>query len=77
MTRWRYRSTGWLAALALAGGSSATAQSVTPLSAGRDAPDFSLPAATRTGVLPQQVRLSELRGNTVVLAFFYKARTKG
>lgn len=41
------------------------------------APDFSLPAATRYGLLRDPVRLSDLRGSTVVLAFFYRARTKG
>jgi peroxiredoxin Q/BCP len=41
------------------------------------APDFTLPGATRYGVLRDPVRLSDLRGKTVVLAFFYRARTKG
>jgi peroxiredoxin Q/BCP len=41
------------------------------------APDFTLPAATRYGLLRDPVRLSDLRGKTVVLAFFYRARTKG
>lgn len=41
------------------------------------APDFSLPGATRYGVLRDPVRLSDLRGKTVVLAFFFQARTKG
>jgi cytochrome oxidase Cu insertion factor (SCO1/SenC/PrrC family) len=41
------------------------------------APDFSLPGATRYGTLKDSVRLSDFRGKTVVLAFFYKARTKG
>jgi peroxiredoxin len=41
------------------------------------APDFSLPAATRYGLLRDSIRLSDLRGKTVVIAFFYKARTKG
>ena len=41
------------------------------------APDFTLPAATRYGLLRDPVRLSDFRGKTVVLAFFYKARTKG
>ena len=50
---------------------------VKPLAAGGMAPDFSLPAATSAGVLPKQFQLSELRGRTVVLAFFYKARTSG
>jgi thioredoxin-dependent peroxiredoxin len=44
---------------------------------GTMAPDFGLPAATRYGTLREPVRLSDLRGKTVVLAFFYKARTKG
>lgn len=41
------------------------------------APDFSLAGATRFGVLKTPVRLSDFRGRTVVLAFFYQARTKG
>ena len=44
---------------------------------GAMAPDFALPGATRYGQLADSVRLSEYRGNTVVLAFFFKARTKG
>ena len=41
------------------------------------APDFSLPATTRYGPLKENVTLAQYRGNTVVLAFFFKARTKG
>lgn len=41
------------------------------------APDFSLPGATRYGLLKDPVTLSTYRGRTVVLAFFFKARTKG
>ena len=41
------------------------------------APDFTLPGATRHGLLRDPVRLSDHRGKTVVLAFFYRARTKG
>lgn len=41
------------------------------------APDFALAGATRYGVLKGPVRLSDFRGRTVVLAFFYQARTKG
>ena len=48
-----------------------------PLEIGAVAPDFSLPGATRYGVLAKPVRLSDFRGKTVVLAFFYKARTSG
>lgn len=44
---------------------------------GRMAPDFSLPAVTRYGALSKPVHLSDFRGQTVVLAFFPKARTKG
>ena len=49
----------------------------TPLAVGTEAPDFTLPAATMAGVSPAPVRLSDYRGNTVVLAFFFRARTKG
>jgi hypothetical protein len=44
---------------------------------GAVAPDFSLPGATRYGLLKAPVRLADYRGRTVVLAFFYEARTKG
>jgi hypothetical protein len=44
---------------------------------GAMAPDFTLPGATRYGVLKAPVHLSDYRGQTVVLAFFYQARTKG
>ena len=44
---------------------------------GTMAPDFSLPGATRYGTLKEPVRLTDFRGKTVVLAFFYRARTKG
>lgn len=59
-------------AQAPAPGSAATAPNV-----GQMAPDFALPGATRFGLLKAPVRLSEFRGQTVVLAFFPKARTKG
>jgi peroxiredoxin len=36
-----------------------------------------MPGATRFGALKAPVRLSDFKGKTVVLAFFYKARTKG
>lgn len=44
---------------------------------GQVAPDFSAPGATRYGLLGEPVKLSDFRGKTVVLAFFFKARTKG
>jgi hypothetical protein len=48
-----------------------------PLEIGAVAPDFSLRGATRYGVLAKPVRLSDFKGKTVVLAFFFKARTSG
>ncbi len=48
-----------------------------PLEIGAVAPDFELPGATRYGVLREPVRLSDFNGKTVVLAFFFKARTRG
>ena len=53
------------------------AQQSPPLEIGAVAPDFSLPGATRYGVLAKPVRLSDFKGKTVVLAFFFKARTSG
>jgi peroxiredoxin len=53
------------------------AQQPHPLEIGAVAPDFSLPGATRYGVLAKPVRLSDFEGKTVVLAFFFKARTSG
>lgn len=41
------------------------------------APDFALAGATRYGLLQRPVHLADYRGKTVVLAFFYQARTKG
>ncbi|GAC1657064.1 MAG: hypothetical protein NVS4B3_23320 [Gemmatimonadaceae bacterium] len=57
----------------------APAGSPTPvtLNVGDVAPDFTLPGATRFGVLRDPVHLAAFRGKTVVLAFFFKARTKG
>jgi len=47
------------------------------LAVGEKAPDFALPGATRYGVLKNPVRLSDYKGETVVLAFFFKVRTPG
>jgi hypothetical protein len=47
------------------------------LQVGRMAPDFSLTGATRDGVLANPVKLSDYRGKTVVLAFFFQVRTPG
>ena len=64
--------------LALAGASPAAAQQAGPhLAVGDPAPDFALTGATRQGVSPAAVRLADFRGQTVVLAFFYQARSGG
>ena len=69
-------------ALGLAGapavlGAQQTAPAVPPLEIGAVAPDFTMKGATRYGVLARPVHLSDFKGKTVVLAFFYKARTGG
>jgi peroxiredoxin Q/BCP len=75
--------TALIAALSAVGSVQAqTTQATTPaatpsLEVGAVAPDFSLPGATRFGTLRDPVKLSDFKGKTVVLAFFFKARTKG
>lgn len=71
------RFTYLLAALSFAWPASACAQTGEPLQVGAQAPDFEVAGATRFGVLRDAVRLSEYRGKTVVLAFFYRVRTPG
>jgi peroxiredoxin Q/BCP len=44
---------------------------------GEMAPDFEFTGITRYGKLAQAQKLSDFRGQTVVLAFFPKARTRG
>ena len=44
---------------------------------GAMAPDIEMAGATRHGVLRDNVRLSDYRGETVVLAFFFRVRTRG
>ncbi len=88
--RGRAKLLGWLAAggvaaalgapspaLAQQGGAAPAKVDVKPLQAGDVAPDFSMPGATRWGVLAEPVRLSDYKGKTVVLSFFVRARTKG
>ena len=70
-------------AMAACAASYASAQDPAPGSAafaptvGQVAPNFTLPGATRYGLLKDPVKLGDFRGQTVVLAFFPKARTKG
>jgi hypothetical protein len=66
-----------LASLLIAAPARAQQPANPPLDVGAVAPDFALPGATRYGVLRDPVRLSEFRGKTVVLAFFFRARTRG
>ncbi len=75
---------GAIASMVMAGGVAGAQQPAVAgaaLDAGpriRDAaPDFTLAGATRYGLLKTPVKLSDYRGRTVVLAFFYQARTKG
>lgn len=76
-------SIGVGASLLIAAGASGAQQTATPATvalfpAVNDvAPNFTLPGATRYGLLKTPVTLAEYRGRTVVLAFFFKARTKG
>jgi peroxiredoxin Q/BCP len=44
---------------------------------GETAPDFEFTGVTRYGKLANPQKLSDLRGQTVVLAFFPRARTRG
>lgn len=44
---------------------------------GEMAPDFEFTGITRYGKLANPQKLSDFRGQTVVLAFFPKARTRG
>ena len=71
-------------AMLLVPAASGAAQQTTPApppetgpKVGEVAPNFTLPGATRYGRLRDPVTLSDLRGKTVVLAFFVKARTRG
>lgn len=73
------RSLATVAALAVCA-TAAVAQDPSPANVptvGTQAPDFTAPASTRYGLLKNPLRLSDLRGKTVVLAFFPRSRTKG
>jgi peroxiredoxin Q/BCP len=76
MPRHAVASLALCALAATAGAQNPAPPNVSP-EVGSIAPDFTLPAATRYGVLRDPVKLSDYRGKTVVLAFFFKARTKG
>jgi hypothetical protein len=66
-------------ALATGAAAPATAQETGSklIAVGEAAPDFALPGATRYGILEKPVKLSDYRGKTVVVAFFFRVRTPG
>ncbi|MGH7651994.1 MAG: hypothetical protein ACREMS_09140 [Gemmatimonadaceae bacterium] len=66
-----------MAAFAIAGAQQNATAAPTGPGVNDAAPDFTLTGATRYGLLQTPVRLSDYRGTTVVLAFFFQARTKG
>jgi peroxiredoxin Q/BCP len=69
-----------IAACSFAVAASATAQTApaaAALKVGDMAPDFTVTAVTSSGVNAKPFKLSEHKGETVVLAFFPKARTSG
>lgn len=75
-----FRNLAWLVAAPLLvrpSGVAAQVEEFPLVEVGEPAPDFAVTGATRHGILRDLVRLSDYRGETVVLAFFFKARTPG
>ena len=79
MKTWTVGAAALIAAVGVVEGqqSAAVAPALTGPAVNEVAPDFALSGATRYGLLQTPVRLSDYRGRTVVLAFFYQARSKG
>ena len=79
MKTWTVGAAALIAAVGVVEGqqSAAVAPALTGPAVNEVAPDFALTGATRYGLLQTPVRLSDYRGRTVVLAFFYQARSKG
>jgi len=48
-----------------------------PLVVGTRAPDFTLVGADASGVLADSIRPTDFRGHTLVIAFFFRARSSG
>lgn len=48
-----------------------------PLAVGTEAPDFALTGATADGVLPEAIGPTDFRNQTLVIAFFFRARSSG
>ena len=63
--------------IAMGAPAEASAQDSGLLAVGEMAPDFEMPGATRYGTLDAPVKLSDYLGETVVLAFFFRVRTRG
>ena len=60
-----------------AAGQAAAAPPQNFLPVGTMAPDITLTGATRYGIIQAPIKLSDFRGEPVVLAFFFRARTRG
>lgn len=62
----------------LASPAAASSQEVPDLlPVGEMAPDIQVTGATRYGVVSESLKLSDFKGETVVLAFFFRARSGG
>ena len=70
---------GSLTAASASGQAAPTAQVIEQhfLPVGTMAPDVTLTGATRYGIIQAPIKLSDFHGKTVVLAFFFRARTRG
>jgi peroxiredoxin len=66
----------FIATIAFVAAPLAAAGAQAAVDTGSVAPNFTAPGANMAGVIPS-VSLAAYKGKTVVLAFFYKARTKG
>ena len=66
-----------LAALAAPAGAQQPAAAPAPSMVGQMAPDFSGRGATRYGRVADPIQVKDYRGKTIVLAFFFRARTSG
>lgn len=74
----RWLTTGLLAGTLTAfGAAPGSAQEIDLMDVGEMAPDIEFVGASADGVMEGTRRLSEYRGETVVLAFFFRARTRG
>lgn len=61
----------------LAPGAASAQDTLSFLAVGDAAPDIQVTGATRYGILADPVHLSDFKGETVVVAFFFRARSPG